>query len=71
MYLLAQDELRGLLADLWYEVSDEQLARTVDTPWHLPGSTLSSVVTAWILARYTTRSLAIRSLAIPAAALAV
>jgi alpha,alpha-trehalase len=54
LYLLAQDELRGLLAHLGYEVSDEQLARTVD--YYLArtshGSTLSSVVTAWILARY-------------------
>jgi alpha,alpha-trehalase len=54
LYLLAQDELRGLLADLGYEVSEEQLARTVD--YYLArtshGSTRSSVATAWILARY-------------------
>jgi trehalose/maltose hydrolase-like predicted phosphorylase/beta-phosphoglucomutase-like phosphatase (HAD superfamily) len=54
LYLLAQDELRSLLAHLGYQVSDEQLARTVD--YYLArtshGSTLSSVVTAWILARY-------------------
>ena len=53
-YLLSRDELRGLLADLGYEVSEEQLARTVD--YYLArtshGSTLSSVVTAWVLARY-------------------
>jgi trehalose/maltose hydrolase-like predicted phosphorylase/beta-phosphoglucomutase-like phosphatase (HAD superfamily) len=54
LYLLAQDELGGLLADLGHEVSEEQLARTVD--YYLArtshGSTLSTVVTAWILARY-------------------
>ena len=37
-----------------YEVTEEQLARTVD--YYLArtshGSTLSSVVTAWVLARY-------------------
>jgi len=53
-YLLAPDELRGLLAHLGYEISEEQLARTVD--YYLArtshGSTLSSVVTAWVLARY-------------------
>ena len=54
LYLLSRDELCGLLADLGYEVSEEQLARTVD--YYLArtshGSTLSSVVTAWVLARY-------------------
>ena len=54
LYLLSLDELRGLLAGLGYEVSEEQLARTVD--YYLTrtshGSTLSSVATAWILARY-------------------
>jgi trehalose/maltose hydrolase-like predicted phosphorylase/beta-phosphoglucomutase-like phosphatase (HAD superfamily) len=53
-YLLARDELRGLLVHLGYEISEEQLARTVD--YYLArtshGSTLSSVVSAWILARY-------------------
>ena len=53
-YLLSRDELCGLLAHLGYEVSEEQLARTVD--YYLArtshGSTLSSVVTAWVLARY-------------------
>jgi trehalose/maltose hydrolase-like predicted phosphorylase len=52
LYLLSRDELRGLLAGLGYEVSEEQLARTVD--YYLArtthGSTLSSVATAWILA---------------------
>ena len=54
LYLLSRDELCGLLAGLGYEVSEEQLARTVD--YYLArtshGSTLSSVVTAWVLARY-------------------
>ncbi|MDX6240292.1 MAG: hypothetical protein QOG10_5112 [Kribbellaceae bacterium] len=54
LFLLSRSELRGLLADLGYQVSDEQLARTVD--YYLArtshGSTLSSVVTAWVLARY-------------------
>src|SRR4029450_878467 len=43
-----------LLAGLGYQVSDEQLARTVD--YYLArtshGSTLSGVVSAWLLARY-------------------
>jgi trehalose/maltose hydrolase-like predicted phosphorylase/beta-phosphoglucomutase-like phosphatase (HAD superfamily) len=55
LYVLSRDELRGLLDGLGYEVSEEQLARTVD--YYLArtshGSTLSSVVTAWVLARYT------------------
>ena len=54
LFLLSRDELRELLAGLGYEVSEEQLARTVD--YYLArtshGSTLSSVVTAWVLARY-------------------
>jgi alpha,alpha-trehalase len=54
LYLLPPHELRDLLAGLGYEVSEEQLARTVD--YYLArtshGSTLSSVVSAWILARY-------------------
>jgi trehalose/maltose hydrolase-like predicted phosphorylase/beta-phosphoglucomutase-like phosphatase (HAD superfamily) len=54
LFLLSRAEVRGLLADLGYEVTDEQLARTVD--YYLArtthGSTLSSVVTAWVLARY-------------------
>jgi trehalose/maltose hydrolase-like predicted phosphorylase/beta-phosphoglucomutase-like phosphatase (HAD superfamily) len=54
LFLLSRDELRGLLHNLGYEMSAEQLARTVD--YHLErtshGSTLSGVVSAWVLARY-------------------
>jgi alpha,alpha-trehalase len=54
LFLLSRDELRELLADLGYEVSADQLARTVT--YHLErtshGSTLSGVVSAWVLARY-------------------
>ncbi|SFL13506.1 HAD-IA family hydrolase [Geodermatophilus ruber] len=54
LFLLSRDELRGLLHGLGYELSTEQLARTVD--YHLErtshGSTLSGVVSAWVLARY-------------------
>ncbi|MDT7649173.1 MAG: hypothetical protein QOI36_579 [Pseudonocardiales bacterium] len=54
LFLLSRDELRGLLHHLGYEVSAEQLARTVQ--YHLDrtshGSTLSGVVTAWVMARY-------------------
>jgi trehalose/maltose hydrolase-like predicted phosphorylase/beta-phosphoglucomutase-like phosphatase (HAD superfamily) len=54
LFLLSRDELRALLHGLGYEVSPEQLARTVD--YHLErtshGSTLSGVVSAWVLARY-------------------
>jgi trehalose/maltose hydrolase-like predicted phosphorylase/beta-phosphoglucomutase-like phosphatase (HAD superfamily) len=54
VFLLSRQELRELLAGLGYQVSDEQLARTVD--YYLArtshGSTLSGVVTAWLLARY-------------------
>jgi alpha,alpha-trehalase len=54
LFLLSRRELRELLGGLGYEVSDEQLARTVryylDRTPH--GSTLSSVVSAWVLARY-------------------
>jgi alpha,alpha-trehalase len=54
LFLLSRDELRGLLHTLGYDVSPEQLARTVD--YHLErtshGSTLSGVVSAWVLARY-------------------
>jgi trehalose/maltose hydrolase-like predicted phosphorylase/beta-phosphoglucomutase-like phosphatase (HAD superfamily) len=53
-FLLSHDELRELLASLGYQVSDEQLARTVT--YYLErtshGSTLSGVVSAWVLARY-------------------
>ena len=54
LFLLSREELRALLAELGYEVSDEQLARTVS--YHLErtshGSTLSGVVSAWVLTRY-------------------
>ena len=54
LFLLSRDELRGLLAGLGYEVTEEQLTRTVD--YYLKrtshGSTLSGVVSAWVLARY-------------------
>jgi trehalose/maltose hydrolase-like predicted phosphorylase/beta-phosphoglucomutase-like phosphatase (HAD superfamily) len=54
LFLLSRSELLELLAGLGYQVSDEQLARTVD--YYLQrtshGSTLSGVVTAWLLARY-------------------
>ena len=54
LFLLSRSELRELLAGLGYQVSDEQLARTVD--YYLQrtshGSTLSGVVSAWLLARY-------------------
>src|SRR3954468_4847547 len=54
LFLLSRDELLTLLHGLGYEVSAEQLARTVD--YHLErtshGSTLSGVVSAWVLARY-------------------
>jgi trehalose/maltose hydrolase-like predicted phosphorylase/beta-phosphoglucomutase-like phosphatase (HAD superfamily) len=54
LFLLSRQELRELLAGLGYQVSEEQLARTVD--YHLArtshGSTLSGVVSAWVLARY-------------------
>jgi alpha,alpha-trehalase len=54
LFLLSRSELLELLAGLGYQVSEEQLARTVD--YHLErtshGSTLSGVVSAWVLARY-------------------
>jgi trehalose/maltose hydrolase-like predicted phosphorylase len=54
LFLLSRSELLELLAGLGYQVSEEQLARTVD--YHLArtshGSTLSGVVSAWVLARY-------------------
>jgi trehalose/maltose hydrolase-like predicted phosphorylase/beta-phosphoglucomutase-like phosphatase (HAD superfamily) len=54
LFLLSRDELRELLAGLGYQVSAEQLARTVT--YYLErtshGSTLSGVVSAWVLARY-------------------
>jgi trehalose/maltose hydrolase-like predicted phosphorylase len=54
LFLLSRSELLELLAGLGYQVSEEQLARTVD--YYLErtshGSTLSGVVSAWVLARY-------------------
>jgi trehalose/maltose hydrolase-like predicted phosphorylase len=54
LFLLSRDELRELLASLGYEVGADQLERTVT--YHLErtshGSTLSGVVSAWVLARY-------------------
>jgi trehalose/maltose hydrolase-like predicted phosphorylase len=54
LFLLSRDELRQLLAGLGYQVTTEQLARTV--AYYLErtshGSTLSGVVSAWVLARY-------------------
>jgi trehalose/maltose hydrolase-like predicted phosphorylase/beta-phosphoglucomutase-like phosphatase (HAD superfamily) len=54
LFLLSRAELLQLLAGLGYQVSDEQLAHTVD--YYLQrtshGSTLSGVVSAWVLARY-------------------
>ena len=53
LFLLSRSELRALLRDLGYEVTADQLARTVT--YHLErtshGSTLSGVVHAWVLAR--------------------
>ena len=52
--IFSRDELRALLHTIGYAVTAEQLARTVD--YHLErtshGSTLSGVVSAWVLARY-------------------
>jgi trehalose/maltose hydrolase-like predicted phosphorylase/beta-phosphoglucomutase-like phosphatase (HAD superfamily) len=54
LFLLSPDELRSLLAGLGYQVTDAQLARTVD--YYLArtsnGSTLSAVVSAWVVSRY-------------------
>jgi trehalose/maltose hydrolase-like predicted phosphorylase len=53
LFLLSRWELRELLRDLGYEVTEDQLARTVS--YYLErtthGSTLSGVVTSWVLAR--------------------
>jgi trehalose/maltose hydrolase-like predicted phosphorylase len=53
LFLLSRDELRELLRNLGYEVTDAQLTQTVayylDRTAH--GSTLSGVVSAWVLAR--------------------
>ncbi|HEY5247152.1 MAG TPA: glycosyl hydrolase family 65 protein, partial [Dermatophilaceae bacterium] len=54
LFLLSREELQELLGNLGYEVSADQLAATV--AFHLAhtshGSTLSGVVSAWVLARY-------------------
>jgi trehalose/maltose hydrolase-like predicted phosphorylase/beta-phosphoglucomutase-like phosphatase (HAD superfamily) len=54
LFLLSRQELCELLAGLGYQVSEEQLAWTVS--YYLArtshGSTLSGVVSAWVLARY-------------------
>jgi len=54
LFLLSRHELRELLAGLGYQVSEHQLASTVS--YYLArtshGSTLSGVVSAWVLARY-------------------
>jgi trehalose/maltose hydrolase-like predicted phosphorylase/beta-phosphoglucomutase-like phosphatase (HAD superfamily) len=54
LFLLSRDELRALLGDLGYQVTADQLAQTVT--YYLErtshGSTLSGVVSAWVLARY-------------------
>jgi len=53
LFVLPREELRGLMRGLGYEVTDEQLKRTVE--YYLArtsnGSTLSNVVTTWVLAR--------------------
>ena len=53
LLLLSRSELRALLRDLGYEVTADQIARTID--YYLErtshGSTLSGVVHAWVLAR--------------------
>jgi trehalose/maltose hydrolase-like predicted phosphorylase/beta-phosphoglucomutase-like phosphatase (HAD superfamily) len=53
LFLLSPNELRELLHGLGYEVTEHQLARTVE--YYLQrtahGSTLSGVVHAWVLAR--------------------
>jgi len=52
-YLLPSDELQDLLSGLSYHVTHEQLAQTVDyyLARTVDGSTLSGVVTSWVLAR--------------------
>jgi trehalose/maltose hydrolase-like predicted phosphorylase/beta-phosphoglucomutase-like phosphatase (HAD superfamily) len=52
-YLLPSDELQDLLGGLGYHVTAEQLAQTVDyyRARTVDGSTLSGVVTSWVLAR--------------------
>jgi alpha,alpha-trehalase len=52
-YLLPADELQDLLSGLGYHVTHQQLAQTVDyyLARTVDGSTLSGVVTSWVLAR--------------------
>ncbi|HEU5416355.1 MAG TPA: glycosyl hydrolase family 65 protein, partial [Streptosporangiaceae bacterium] len=52
-YLLPSDELQDLLSGLGYHVTAQQLAETVDyyLARTVDGSTLSGVVTSWVLAR--------------------
>jgi alpha,alpha-trehalase len=52
-YLLPGGELQDLLSGLGYHVTDNQLAQTVDyyLARTVDGSTLSGVVTSWVLAR--------------------
>ena len=52
-YLLSADELRELFARMGYRFTPEQIPATVDYYLHRTshGSTLSSVVHAWVLAR--------------------
>lgn len=52
-YLLSADELRDLLGDLGYRLEPEAIPRTIDhyLARTSHGSTLSSVVHAWVLAR--------------------
>jgi trehalose/maltose hydrolase-like predicted phosphorylase/beta-phosphoglucomutase-like phosphatase (HAD superfamily) len=53
LFVLSRDELRELLASMNYEVTEDQLDRTVS--YYLArtshGSTLSGVVSTWVLAR--------------------
>lgn len=53
LFLLSRDELRELLRGLGYEVSEDQLVRTIS--YYLArtahGSTLSNVVNTWVVAR--------------------
>lgn len=52
-YLLSADELRELLASMGYELTADMIPRNIDyyTARSSHGSTLSSVVHAWVLAR--------------------
>ncbi len=53
LFVLTRDELREVLRELGYEVTEDQLARTVK--YYLArtahGSTLSGIVSTWVLAR--------------------